>query len=99
METIISQYLLLLYIPIGVYIAHRVCPDTNFLLRIVMLLPAFTAILTINQIIINEYNAQLMDLLREISSLLTYILLAFLLTGKRILKNIDSEKPCERESK
>lgn len=51
-----------------------------------MLLPVFTAIATINQIIMNEYNAQLMDLLREASSLITYILLAFLLTGKRILK-------------
>lgn len=99
METIISQYLLLLYIPIAIYVAHRVCPETNFFLRLIMLFPAFTAIATINQIIINEYNAQVMDLLREISSLLTYILLAFLLTGKRILKNIDSEKPCERESK
>lgn len=99
METIISQYLLLIYVPIGAYVAHRICPDTNFFLRVIMLLPVFTVIATINQIIMNEYNAQLMDLLREISSLITYILLAFLLTGKRILKNIDSEKPCERETK
>lgn len=99
MATIISQYLLLLYIPIGIYISHKICPQTNFYVRIIMLLPVFTVIATISQIIMNEYNAQLMDLLREISSLITYVLLAFLLTGKRILKNIDSEKPCERETK
>ena len=97
METIISQYLLLLYIPIGLYIAHRICPKTNFYIKIIMLLPAITAIVTLNQIIINEYNAHLMDLFREISSLIMYILLAFLLTGKRILKNIDCEDGCERE--
>lgn len=99
MATIISQYLLLLYIPIGIYISHKICPQTNFYVRIIMLLPVFTVIATISQIIMNEYNAQLMDLLREISSLITYVLQAFLLTGKRILKNIDSEKPCERETK
>ena len=99
MATIISQYLLLLYIPIGIYISHKICPQTNFYVRIIMLLPVFTVIATISQIIMNEYNAPLMDLLREISSLITYVLLAFLLTGKRILKNIDSEKPCERETK
>lgn len=99
MATIISQYLLLLYIPIGIYISHKICPKTNFYIRIIMLLPAMTAIATLNQIIINEYNAQLLDLFREASSLITYILLAFLLTGKRILKNIDSEKPCKREEK
>ena len=99
MATIISQYLLLLYIPIGIYISHKICPQTNFYVRIIMLLPVFTAIATISQIIMNEYNAPLMDLLREISSLITYVLQAFLLTGKRILKNIDSEKPCERETK
>ena len=97
METIISQYLLLLYIPIGLYIAHRICPKTNFYIKIIMLLPAFTAVATLNQIIINEYNAHLMDLFREISSLIMYILLAFLLTGKRVLKNIDCEDSCERE--
>ena len=97
METIISQYLLLLYIPIGLYIAHRICPKTNFYIKIIMLLPAITAIVTLNQIIINEYNAHLMDLFREISSLIMYILLAFLLTGKRVLKNIDCEDSCERE--
>lgn len=97
METIISQYLLFLYIPIGIYVAHRICPKTNFYLKLVMLLPTITAVATLNQIIINEYNAQLVDLFREISSLIMYSLLALLLTGKRILKNIDCEESCSRE--
>lgn len=97
METAISQYLLLLYIPIGFYIAHRVCPTTKLYLKIIILLPTFTAILSLSQMITAEYNPHLMDLFREISSLIVYILLAFLLSGKRILKNIDSDGICERE--
>lgn len=99
METVIAQYLLFLYIPIGIYIAHRICPKTNIILRLIILLPAISAILTIIAIISNQYNSQLLDIIREVSSILVYSLLGLLLSGKRILKNIDSEKPCEREEK
>lgn len=97
METIIAQYLLLLYIPIGIYIAHRICPKTNIILRLIILLPAISAILTIIAIIANQYNSQLLDIFREISSILVYMLLGLLLSGKRILKNIDSEISCRRD--
>jgi len=95
METIISQYLLFLYIPIGIYIAHRICPKTNFFLRLILLFPTIAAIATI--VSVTQHNTHLLDLFREFSSLLIYSLLALLLTGKRILKNIDSDKPCERK--
>jgi len=95
METIISQYLLFLYIPIGIYIAHRICPKTHLFLRLILLFPTMAAIATI--VSVTQHNTHLLDLLRECSSLLIYSLLALLLTGKRILKNIDSEKPCERK--
>jgi hypothetical protein len=95
METIISQYLLFLYIPIGIYIAHRICPKTHLFLRLILLFPTIAAIATI--VSVTQHNTHLLDLLRECSSLLIYSLLALLLTGKRILKNIDSEKPCERK--
>lgn len=96
METVIAQYLLFLYIPIGLYIAHRVCPKTNIFLRLIILLPALTSILTLVAIIGNQYNIELLDLFREISSILVYGLLGLLLSGKRILKNIDSEINCRR---
>jgi len=96
METIIAQYLLFLYIPIGIYIAHRICPKTNIFLRLIILLPAISSILTIIAIIANQYNTQLLDIFREVSSILVYALLGFLLSGKRILKNIDSEIKCRR---
>ena len=95
METYISHILIFLYIPIGIYIAHRVCPTTSFLLRFVFLCPAMAAIATI--VMVNEHNAQILDIIREISSLLIYAILAYLLTGKRILKNIDSSEPCKRK--
>ena len=96
METIIAQCLLFLYIPIGIYIAHRICPKTNIFLRLIILLPAISSILTIIAIIANQYNTQLLDIFREVSSILVYALLGLLLSGKRILKNIDSEIKCRR---
>ena len=96
METIISQYLLLLYIPLGIYVSHRICPETKFIFRLIMILPVITAVISLNEIIINQGSTQLLQLFREISSLITYTLLAFLLTGKRILRNIDYHKKCDR---
>ena len=96
METLIAQLLLFLYIPIGLYIAHRICPKTHISLRVIILLPAISSILTIITIISNQYNTQLLDIFREVSSILVYGLLGLLLSGKRILKNIDSEKTCKR---
>lgn len=92
MESLITQYLLLVYIPLGIYIAHRICPGTSIFLRIIILLPSILAIFTLTSFLGNKCDTQILDLFREISSLLIYMLLALLLTGRRILKNIDSNQ-------
>ena len=96
MTILISSFLVLLATVVtGVYIAYRLCNDTKLVVRLILLLPMCSAVFSLNLMLANDYIPSVFSLLRESSILVLYVLIAILLKGKRLLKNIDSI--CERE--
>lgn len=89
----ITLFLILsLYLVIGFFIAHRVGKGTKLWVRIVLLSPMLTACLMMISLLEGTYQSHFADIVREIGWVCTYILLALLLTGKRLLINIDNCK-------
>lgn len=96
MTTLILSFIVLLATVLtGVYIAYRLCNDTKFIVRLILLLPMCSAVFSLNLMLANDYIPSIFSLIREFSIFILYVLIAILLKGKRLLKNIDSI--CERE--
>lgn len=89
---ILQLILLSIFILIGFYIAHRVCKGTRLIIRLILLAPLLTACFKIIIILEGNYISHFVDAIREIGWIATYILIAMLLAGKRLLRNIDMER-------
>ena len=96
MIALVSSFIILLTtVLIGLYISYRLCGGTKLVIRLILLLPMFSAVFNLNMLLANDYSATTLGIVRELSNLVLYVLVAFLLRGKRLIKNIDSI--CERE--
>ena len=95
-DLLISFIILLLTAFVGIYIAYRLCSSTKLVVRLILLLPMLSAVFNLNMLLANDYTSTTFGIVRELSTLILYILVALLLRGNRLLKNIDSI--CERKS-
>ena len=95
MSLVVSFTILLCTVLVGVYIAYRLCSHTKLVVRLILLQPMFSAVFNLNMLLANDYTSTTLWVVRELSTLVLYILVALLLRGRRLLKNIDSI--CERD--
>lgn len=93
---LVSFVILLLTVFVGMYIAYRLCSRTKLVVRLILLLPMLSAVLNLNMLLANDYTSATLGVVRELSTLVLYILVALLLRGNRLLKTIDTI--CERKS-
>lgn len=94
-SSIIVLSILFSIVGVGVYIAYRVSSETKLVVRLLLLLPMFSAVVDLNLLLAGDYVITVLDIIREFSVLVLYILIGFLLKGSRLLKNIGTL--CERE--
>lgn len=94
-SSIIILSILFSIVGVGVYIAYRVSSETKLVVRLILLLPMFSAVVDLNLLLAGDYVITVLDIVREFSVLVLYILIGFLLKGSRLLKNIGTL--CERE--
>lgn len=94
-SNIIVLSILFSIVGVGVYIAYRVSSETKLVVRLILLLPMFSAVVDLNLLLAGDYVITVLDIVREFSVLVLYILIGFLLKGSRLLKNIGTL--CERE--
>lgn len=94
-SSIIVISILFSIVGVGVYIAYRVSYETKLAVRLILLLPMFSAVVDLNLLLAGDYVITVLDIVREFSVLVLYILIGFLLKGSRLLKNIGTL--CERE--
>ena len=94
-SSIIVLSILFSIVGVGVYIAYRVSSETKLVVRLILLLPMFSAVVDLNLLLAGDYVITVLDIVRVFSVLVLYILIGFLLKGSRILKNIGTL--CERE--
>lgn len=95
-SSIIVLSILFSIVGVGVYIAYRVSYETKLVIRLILLLPMFSAVVDLNLLLAGDYVITVLDIIREFSVLVLYILIGFLLKGSRLLKNIGTL--CERET-
>lgn len=93
-ETLMLMVLVLTVL-VGLYIAYRVSSETKLTVRLILLLPLFSAVINLQLLCVDHYAITIMSIIRDSSMLVFYILIGLLLRGKRLLKNIDTI--CERE--
>lgn len=93
---LVSFVILLLTVFVGMYIAYRLCSRTKLIVRLILLLPMLSAVLNLNMLLANDYTSATLGVVRELSTLVLYTLVALLLRGNRLLKTIDTI--CERKS-
>ena len=94
-SSIIVLSILFSIVGVGVYIAYRVSYETKLVVRLILLLPMLSAVIDLNLLLAGDYVITVLDIVREFSVLVLYILIGFLLKGSRLLKNIGTL--CERE--
>ena len=94
-SSIIVISILFSIVGVGVYIAYRVSYKTKLVVRLILLLPMLSAVVDLNLLLAGNYVITVLDIVREFSVLVLYILIGFLLKGSRLLKNIGTL--CERE--
>ena len=94
-SSIIVLSILFSIVGVGVYIAYRVSYETKLVVRLILLLPMFSAVVDLNLLLAGDYVITVLDIVREFSVLVLYILIGCLLKGSRLLKNIGTL--CERE--
>ena len=94
-SNIIVISILFSIVGVGVYIAHRVSYETKLVVRLILLLPMFSAVVDLNLLLAGDYVITVLDIVQEFSILVLYILIGFLLKGSRLLKHIGTL--CERE--
>lgn len=93
---LVSFVILLLTVFVGMYIAYRLCSRTKLVVRLILLLPMLSAVFNLNMLLANDYTSTTLVVVRELSTLILYILVALLLRGNRLLTTIDTI--CERKS-
>ena len=97
MTTLLASFVILFStVVVGLYIAYRLCNNTKLIVRLILLLPMLSAMFNLNMLLANDYTATTLGVVRELSTFVLYMLVALLLRGNRLLKNIDSI--CERKS-
>ena len=94
-SSIIVISILFSIVGVGVYIAYRVSYETKLVVRLILLLPMFSAVVDLNLLLAGDYVITVLGIVREFSVLVLYILIGFLLKGSRLIKNIGTL--CERE--
>ena len=94
-SSIIVLSILFSIVGVGVYIAYRVSYETKLVVRLILLLPMFSAVVDLDLLLAGDYVITVLDIVREFSVLVLYILIGFLLKGSRLIKNIGTL--CERE--
>ena len=94
-SSIIVISILFSIVGVGVYIAYRVSSETKLVVRLILLLPMFSAVVDLNLLLAGDYVITVLDIVRVFSVLVLYILIGFLLKGSRLIKNIGTL--CERE--
>ena len=94
-SSIIVISILFSIVGVGVYIAYRVSYETKLVVRLILLLPMLSAVVDLNLLLAGDYVITVLDIVREFSVLVLYILIGFLLKGSRLIKNIGTL--CERE--
>ena len=94
-SSIIVLSILFSIVGVGVYIAYRVSSETKLVVRLILLLPMFSAVVDLNLLLAGDYVITVLDIVRVFSVLVLYILIGFLLKGSRLIKNIGTL--CERE--
>lgn len=92
----VSFVILLLTVFVGIYIAYKLCSRTKLIVRLILLLPMLSAVFNLNLLLANDYTTATLGVVRELSTLVLYILVALLLRGDRLLKSVDII--CERKS-
>ena len=95
-NSIIVISILFSIVCVGVYIAHKVSYETKLVVRLILLQPMFSAVVDLNLLLAGDYVITVLDIVREFSVLVLYMLIGFLLKGNRLLKNIGTL--CERET-
>lgn len=81
-----------LFIIIGVYIGYRLCNTTRFLIKLIVTLPILISLVQIHIILTTSIVCDEIFIFNEISFLALYFLVAFLLSGKRLLRNIKQHR-------
>ncbi len=81
-----------IFIIVGAYISYRLCSSTKKLIKLIVVLPMLVALFQIHVILTTGTIYDNLFLICEISYLGLYLLLAVMLSGKRILKNIEQQR-------
>lgn len=93
--TLISYMWLLIlssFIVIGVYIGYRLCSTTRFLIKMIVTLPIIISLIQVHIILTTGFINDELFILNMVSFLSLYFLVAFLLSGKRLLRNIKQQR-------
>ena len=81
-----------LFIVVGVYIGYRLCSTTRLLIKMIITLPIIISLIQVHTILITGFINEDLFVLNMLSFLALYFLVAFLLSGKRLLRNIKQQR-------
>lgn len=81
-----------LFIIVGVYIGYRLCTTTRFLIKMIVTLPIIISLIQIHIILTTGFVCDEVFILNELSFLALFFLVAFLLSGRRLLRNIKQHR-------
>jgi len=81
---------------LGILVTGLISMFNKLVVRLILLLPMLSAVFNLNMLLANGYTSTTLVVVRELSTLILYILVALLLRGNRLLTNIDTI--CERKS-
>lgn len=80
------------FIIVGVYIGYRLCNTTRFLIKMIVTLPILISLIQIHIILTTGSVCDEVFILNELSFLALFFLVAFLLSGRRLLRNIKQHR-------
>lgn len=85
-------FILSLFIVVGVYIGYRLCSTTRLLIKMIITLPIIISLIQVHIILTSGFINEDLFILNMLSFLALYFLVAFLLPGKRLLRNIKQQR-------
>lgn len=85
-------FILSLFIVVGVYIGYRLCSTTRLLIKMIITLPIIISLIQVHIILTSGFINEDLFILNMLSFLALYFLVAFLLSGKRLLRNIKQQR-------
>ena len=85
-------FILSLFIVVGVYIGYRLCSTTRLLINMIITLPIIISLMQVHIILTSGFINDDLFILNMLSFLALYFLVAFLLSGKRLLRNIKQQR-------